>query len=304
MHIYLPIAEVSVPAESLLFLGVAVGFLSGVFGVGGGFLATPFLLFMGIPPAVAVGTQANQLIATSMTGVLGHWRRGHVDRDIGMMMLAGGTVGTILGILLFRLLDYFGQIDVFIALAYVLLLGSIGSMMLIESVFSLLNRPRAKEAGWSFSQSLFCQNLPYQRHFPKSQITISIMLPIGVGMIGGLLVSVLGIGGGFILVPAMIYILGMPSVLVPGTSLFQILFISAFACFLHALANQTVDLILALIMIAGGVVGAQIGVYVAKYIRGAPARIGLALIIIGVCLSMLGSLILEPSDLYVMDIRS
>jgi hypothetical protein len=153
MQIYLPIAEVSVAAESLLFLGVAVGFLSGVFGVGGGFLATPFLLFMGIPPAVAVGTQANQLIATSMTGVLGHWRRGHVDREMGMMLLAGGAGGTILGILLFRLLDYLGQIDVFIALAYVLLLGSIGAMMLMESVFSLLKRPQAKEAGWCFAKS-------------------------------------------------------------------------------------------------------------------------------------------------------
>jgi len=304
MQIYLPIAEVSVNAESLLLLGVAVGFLSGVFGVGGGFLATPFLLFMGIPPAVAVGTQANQLIATSMTGVLGHWRRGHVDPHIGGMMLAGGAAGTVLGILIFRLLDHIGQIDLFIAVCYVLLLGRIGGMMLVESIFSILRRQRAKEAGWNFTQTPFCQTLPYQRHFAKSNITISLLVPMAIGFIGGLMVSILGIGGGFIIVPAMIYLLGMPGLLVAGTSLFQILFLSALACFLHAFVNQTVDLILALILITGGVVGTQIGVYAARFVRGAPARVVLALIILGVCFSMLSTLAVEPLDLYQMDIRS
>jgi len=304
MQIYLPIAEMSVPAESLALLGVAVGFLSGVFGVGGGFLATPFLLFMGIPPAVAVGTQANQLIATSVTGVLGHWRRGNVDMHMGTFMLAGGTVGSIFGILLFRVLQHFGHIDVFIAVAYVLLLGSIGSMMLFESITAVMNRTKVTEDIQSLSQREFFRNLPYKTRFIKSRLYISALLPIAVGFVGGILISVLGVGGGFVMVPAMIYILGMPGLLVPGTSLFQIIFISAFSCILHAVANGTVDVILALIMIAGGVVGAQVGVRVARRLKGAAARVALALIILGVCFRMMGELFIQPSDLFMLDVRS
>lgn len=304
MQIYLPIAEMSVPAESLAILGVAVGFLSGLFGVGGGFLATPFLLFMGIPPAVAVGTQANQLIATSVTGVLGHWRRGNVDIHIGTYILGGGFVGSIIGIFIFRMLEHFGHIDLFISVAYVLLLGSIGMMMLIESVSAFLNRAKVTEDILSVAQKPFFRDLPYKTRFIKSRLYISAILPIAVGVVGGLMVSILGVGGGFIMVPAMIYILGMPSLLVTGTSLFQIVFISAFSCILHAVIGGTVDIILALVMTVGGVIGAQVGVRAARKVKGAPARIALALIILGVCLRMMGQLFLEPSDVYTMDIRS
>jgi uncharacterized membrane protein YfcA len=303
MQIYLPIAEMSVPAESLVFLGVAVGFLSGVFGVGGGFLATPFLLFMGIPPAVAVGTQSNQLIATSVTGVLGHLRRGNVDMHIGSYMLGGGMLGSILGIFLFSLLQHFGHIDVFIAFSYIILLGSIGAMMLTESVMTVFRKVQITEDVHSISQREFFRNLPYKTRFVKSRLYISAIMPIAVGFMGGVMISTLGIGGGFILVPAMIYILGMPSLLVPGTSLFQIIFISAFACIMHAVANHTVDVILSLVMISGGVVGAQIGVRAARNIKGPWARVLLALIILAVSVRMVGELFLEPDDLYSMDVR-
>ena len=303
MQIYLPIAEMSVPAESLLFLGVAVGFLSGVFGVGGGFLATPFLLFMGIPPAIAVGTQANQLIATSVTGVLGHWRRGNVDFHLGSIMMIGGMFGAVIGIFLFRMLQHFGQIDIFIGVSYVLLLGTIGLMMLFESVSSVMNRSKVTEDVQSLAQREFFRNLPYKMRFAKSRLYMSALLPMAVGFLGGLMISILGIGGGFVMVPAMIYVLGMPSLLVPGTSLYQIIFISAFSCILHAVANGTVDVILALVMIVGGVVGAQVGVRISKRIKGAPARVALALIIVGVCIRMMMQLFMQPADLFVLDMR-
>jgi uncharacterized protein len=295
MQIYLPIAEMSVPAESLLVLGVAVGFLSGIFGVGGGFLATPFLLFM--------GTQANQLIATSVTGVLGHWRRGNVDWQIGGLMTCGGMAGAIIGIFIFRLLQHVGQIDIFIAFSYVLLLGTIGTMMLFESIAAFLNRAKVTPDVQSVAQRAFFRDLPYKMRFLKSRLYMSALIPAGVGVLGGLMISILGIGGGFIMVPAMIYILGMPSLLVPGTSLFQIIFISIFSCILHAVASHTVDVILALTLISGGVVGAQMGVRLSRHIKGATARIILALIILGVCLRMVGVLFLQPDDLFVLDVR-
>lgn len=303
MQVYLPIAEMSVPAESLALLGIAVGFLSGVFGVGGGFLATPFLLFMGIPPAIAVGTQANQLIATSVTGVLGHWRKGNVDAHLGLVMTAGGMGGTVVGIFLFRLLQHLGHIDLFIAACYVLLLGSIGLMMLFESIAAMMNRSKVTDIQ-SLAQREFFRNLPYKTRFNKSRLYISALLPMGIGFFGGILVSVLGIGGGFIIVPAMIYILGMPTLLVAGTSLFQIIFISAFACVLHAVTNNTVDIMLALIMMAGGVIGAQVGVRFAKHLKGASARIALAVIILGVCVRMLFQLFAQPVDIYNLDTLS
>jgi len=303
MQIYLPIAEISVPAETLAVLGVAVGFLSGVFGVGGGFLATPFLLFMGIPPAVAVGTQANQLIATSVTGVLGHWRKGNVDMHMGSMMLAGGVVGVILGIFIFNILQHFGHINLVISLSYVILLGSIGTMMLIESISAMLKKVKITEDIKSFAEHERFRNLPYKVRFIKSRLYISAIFPVAVGFVGGLIISIMGIGGGFIIVPAMIYILGMPGLLVAGTSLFQIIFLSAFACLLHAVLNHTVDIILSLIMMVGGVVGAQVGVRMARRFKGAPARIVLSLIILGVTVQMMGKLFLEPSDLFSLDIR-
>lgn len=303
MQVYLPIAEISVPAETLLMLGVTVGFLSGVFGVGGGFLATPFLIFMGIPPAIAVGTQANSLIASSVTGVLGHFRRGNVDVRMGAVMLGGGFIGAIAGIVIFRMLQHIGQIDLVINILYIVLLGIIGLMMLFESIGALLKRNQATEDIQSVSQKPFFKNLPYKMRFTKSRLYISALLPAGVGLLGGLLISIMGIGGGFIMVPAMIYILGMPSLLVPGTSLFQIIFIAAFSCLLHAVANNTVDIVLALVLMVGSVVGAQAGVRVARHIRGAPARIILALMIVFVSFRLAAELFLPPLDLFTTEVR-
>lgn len=304
MQVYLPIAEMTVQAEMIFFLGVSVGFLSGVFGVGGGFMTTPFLIFFGLPPAVAVGTQACQLVATSVTGVLGHWRRGHVDFRIGSVMLGGGILGSLLGAGVFRVLQHLGQIDLAIAILYVLFLGSIGGMMLVESLSTLMKRKDASAdslTGWR--QSRFIRGLPWKMRFPKSKLYISVTVPVGIGFVGGLLVSIMGIGGGFLLVPAMIYILGMPSLLVAGTSLFQIIFTTAFSTVIHATANHTVDLVLAGILIAGSVVGAQVGVRAARRIRGASARIMLALLVLVVSIELAGELLIKPVELYTAAVR-
>lgn len=303
MQVYLPIAEMTVPAESILLLGTLVGILSGMFGVGGGFMTTPFLIFMGLPPAVAVGTQANQLVAASVSGVLGHLRRGNVDMKMGGVMLAGGMAGSFVGILVFKMLQHFGQIDLVISILYVVLLGGIGLMMLVESINALLRKSTGTEREEGFRQHPWMQKLPYKMRFPRSRLYISALLPVGIGFIGGLLVSIMGIGGGFLLVPAMIYILGMPTLLVAGTSLFQIIFTTAFSTILHAVANHTVDLVLALLLIVGGVVGAQIGVRVARRVRGAPARFILALLVLVVSIELASELLIEPEELYSTTVR-
>lgn len=303
MQVYLPIAEMSVSGEAILLLGTVVGFLGGLFGVGGGFLTTPFLIFMGIPPAIAVGTQSAQLVASSVTGVLGHFRRSNVDVRMALIMLGGGALGSLIGIVIFKLLDYIGQIDLFIALSYVFLLGMIGLMMLYESVRSVFfKKYQGGDAALS-GQRAFFRDLPYKMRFPRSRLYISALVPAGVGLVGGILTSTLGIGGGFILVPAMIYIIGMPSLLVPGTSLLQIIFVASLACLMHAVANQTVDIVLALVLMTGGVVGAQVGVRATKYIKGAPARILLALLIVGVSFRLAADLFLPPLDQFTTVVR-
>lgn len=303
MHIYLPIAEMTVPAEAVLLLGVFVGFLSGVFGIGGGFMTTPFLIFFGLPPAIAVGTQACQLVATSVTGVLGHWRRGHVDFRVGGVMLCGGIGGSLLGTIIFRILQSLGQIDLAIAVLYILFLGSIGAMMLVESLSTLMKKGATDEALVGWKQNAFIRRLPWKVRFPKSKLYISALVPAGIGFIGGVLVSIMGIGGGFLLVPAMIYILGMPSLLVAGTSLFQIMVTTAIATVLHATANHTVDLVLAALLIAGSVVGAHMGVRASRYIKGAVARVILALLVLAVSIELAGSLLLRPHELYAAVLR-
>lgn len=303
MQIYLPIAEMAVSGESILLLGAVVGFLGGVFGVGGGFLTTPFLIFMGIPPTIAVGTQSAQLAASSITGVLGHFRRGNVDVRMAMIMLSGGVIGSVIGIGLFKLLNYFGQVDLFIALSYVFLLGLIGLMMLGESIKAVFFKKYQSGDSAELNQSPFFKKLPYKIRFTKSRLYISALVPAGVGFIGGILTSTLGIGGGFMLVPAMIYIIGMPSLLVPGTSLLQIIFIASLACLMHAVANQTVDIVLALMLMTGGVIGAQLGVRATKYIKGAPARIILALLIVGVSFRLAADLFLPPIDAFTTVVR-
>jgi len=303
MQIYLPIAEMAVSGESILLLGAVVGFLGGVFGVGGGFLTTPFLIFLGIPPAIAVGTQSAQLAASSVTGVLGHFRRSNVDVRMALMMLAGGVVGSVIGIAVFKLLSYFGQVDLFIALSYVFLLGLIGLMMLFESIKAVFFKKHQTGDIEALTQKPFFKNLPYKVRFTKSRLYISALIPAGVGFVGGILTSTLGIGGGFILVPAMIYIIGMPSLLVAGTSLLQIIFVASLACLMHAVANQTVDIVLALMLMTGGVVGAQFGVRATKYIKGAPARIILALLIVGVSFRLAADLFLPPLEIFTTVVR-
>jgi uncharacterized membrane protein YfcA len=301
MQIYLPIAEMVMSVETLLVLGTVVGFLSGIFGVGGGFLMTPFLIFMGLPPAIAVGTQANQLVASSLSGVLGHWRRGNVDFKLGCVMVLGSLAGTFIGVLIFKFLQYIGQIDLAIPILYVIFLGAMGTSMFIESFMTLIRSKGRNNEIMDKPAILnhpFIEKLPYKMRFPQSRLHVSALLPAFIGFVGGLLVSIMGIGGGFLLVPAMIYLLGMPTLLVAGTSLFQILITSIVATILHATTNHTVDLALAFILIVSGVIGVQIGVRFAKKITGAWARVALATLLLLVCIQLAGQLFIQPSELY------
>lgn len=298
MYIYLPVAEISIPAESVLLLGTIVGFLSGVFGVGGGFLTTPFLIFMGIPPAVAVGTQTNQLVASSVAGSIGHWRRGNVDFKIGLVMMGGGIAGSIVGIGIFSLLQWLGQVDLAISLLYILLLGGIGMMMLTETIWSVTHKKSVRQQFNTQKVSRFVASLPYKMRFPRSKLYISALVPGGIGFIGGILAAVMGIGGGFLIVPAMIYILGMSTIVAAGTSLFQIIFTTAMASLLHATINGTVDLLLALLLIIGGVIGTQFGVSVGRSIKPSHARMTLAILVLLVSLQLGWNLFSQPSELY------
>lgn len=313
MQIYLPIAEMAVQAETIALLGGIVGVISGVFGVGGGFLTTPFLIFLGIPPAIAVGTQASQLVASSTTAVVGHWKKRNIDFKMAWYLLIGGFIGTVMGIFIFRLLQYIGQVDLVVSVLYVVFLCSIGGMMLSESVTTLYHSTIKKRLNGEIIQTSqpekpshldrIRQNLPYKIQFPDSKLYISLFFPITIGVVGGLMVSVMGIGAGFLLVPAMIYMLRMPPLLVAGTSLLQILATSAIACILHAVMNQTVDLILASILIGGSVIGAQIGVRLSPYVNGLTARFILASIITIVGLRLVSDLLIPPENLYSLVVR-
>ncbi|MFN0113832.1 MAG: sulfite exporter TauE/SafE family protein [Paracoccaceae bacterium] len=297
MQVYLPIAEVSVNALLLLGMGTLVGMLSGLFGVGGGFIITPLLFFIGIPPAVAVATGANQVVASSISAVLTHLKRKTVDLRMGMVLLAGGLAGSSLGIWVFHILSRRGQIDLAVQLAYVFLLGFIGLMMLQESLRALGRAKRAprsvmrRQHGWVHA-------LPLKLKFRTSGLYISVIPPILVGLSVGVMSAVMGVGGGFIMVPAMIYLLGMPTKVVVGTSLFQIIFVTAFTTFMHAVTNGTVDLMLALLLILGGVIGAQIGAQLAGQMKAEQLRILLALLVLTVCLKLALDLLIEPADLY------
>lgn len=300
MQIYLPIAEISISMEMVFLLGAFVGFVSGVFGVGGGFLTTPLLIFMGIPPAIAVGTQGCQLVASGVSGVMAYWRRNQVDFMVGTVMLIGGFVGSVIGVGFFQFIRYIGQIDFIIALLYIVLLGSIGLMMLFESMLSVIKKNTMRSEFNRLKSPSLISKLPYKIRFPRSKLYISIFVPAGIGVISGFLVSTMGVGGGFLLVPAMIYILGMPPILVAGTSLFQIIFTSAFSTIMHATVSQSVDIFLAIILILGGVMGAQAGVLASKHVTGARARLILAMLVLGVCTQMAIQLFLVPSELFVM----
>ncbi len=298
MDIYLPIAEISVNLFVLLGLGGVVGFLSGVFGVGGGFLMTPLLILLGISPAVAVGTQASQILASSFSGVLAHMRRGNVDVRMGLVLVIGGMLGSVIGIWLFGLLRRLGQIDLSISLAYVLFLGTVGVLMLVESVRAWFRMRTRRDTFTKRHRHLWLHGLPLKLRFHKSRLYISSLMPFGLGVFAGILVAIMGVGGGFLMVPAMIYLLGMPTQMVVGTSLFQISFVTAVTTFLHAANTQTVDVVLALALIVGGVIGAQFGSSAGARLRAEQLRLLLALIVLAVCVKLGYDLIAPPADLY------
>ncbi len=298
MQIYLPIAELSVNVFLLLGLGGVIGFLSGMFGVGGGFLMTPALIFIGVPAPVAVGTEANQIVASSVSGVLAHWRRGNVDFKMGFVLMIGGFLGSGLGVALFALLREIGQIDLVIRLCYVVFLGIIGSLMLVEGVRALMRRRNPTAERRKLHQHTWIHGLPLKTRFRKSRLYISALLPIGVGFVVGVLAAIMGVGGGFIMVPAMIYLLGMPTAVVVGTSLFQIIFVTANVTVLQATANQTVDVVLALLLLTGAVIGAQVGVRVGTRLHGEQLRVLLAVMVLMVCAKLVYDLTIPPSDFY------
>lgn len=296
MQIYLPIAEISVNIFLILGIGGGVGFLSGLFGVGGGFLMTPLLFFAGIPSPVAVATGANQIVASSISGVLAHWRRGNVDVKMGIVLLIGGVVGSSVGVWLFTLLKNSGHIDLVIKLSYVVFLSIIGALMLVESLNAM--RKRKKSIASKAHHHNWLHGLPFKMRFRKSRLYISVLLPIGLGFFIGILVAIMGVGGGFIMVPAMIYILGMPTSIIVGTSLMQIIFVTANVTLLQAINNQTVDVLLALILMIGGVIGAQFGAKFGSRMQGEHLRGLLALIVLIVCIKLGYDLVSLPADLY------
>jgi uncharacterized membrane protein YfcA len=278
MLIHLPIAEITVDPLILIAIGGAVGFLSGLFGVGGGFLLTPLLIFYGVPAAVAVSTQANQVLATSIAGASSHWRQGAVDVRLGSLMLSGGLAGSAVGVAIFSLLRSLGVVEDAISLLYVIFLGVIGGLMAWESLNAL--KQGGGDPGRRTRLRNWMRSLPYKRRFPRSGLYISIIPPAAIGFIVGILASVLGIGGGFILAPAMVYLLGVPTRVMIGTSLFQIIFLTAFVTLLQATFNGTVDLVLAGILMIGGVVGARLGALAARKLKTAQLRLLLALIVL------------------------
>ena len=301
MYLYLPIAEVSVNLFVIFGMGGVVGILSGMFGVGGGFLMTPLLIFYGIPPIVAVATEANQIVASSISGAFAHWRRKAVDFKMGTILLLGGIIGSFIGIELFVYLKNLGQIDLIISLSYVILLGSIGTLIFIEGMRSMIAHrnetlvqvKKRKDRTWVHS-------LPMRIRFKKSGLYISIIPPIVIGVAVGIMASIMGVGGGFIMVPAMIYLLRMPTNVVIGTSLYQIIFVTSLVTILHAYENQTVDVILAMILMSGGVVGAQIGAALGHKLKAEQLRFLLGILILAVCAKMLIELAVEPEDIYMI----
>ncbi|WP_128254605.1 sulfite exporter TauE/SafE family protein [Falsirhodobacter deserti] len=298
MQIYLPIAEVSINAFLLLGLGGIVGFMSGMFGVGGGFLITPLLFFIGIPPAVAVATGANQVVASSVSGVLAQWKRKAVDVRMGLVMQAGGLVGSAFGIAVFARLAALGQVDLFVQLCYVLFLGVIGALMLHESVRSLRRARKATTLVRRTHSHTWVHRLPFKMKFRASGLYISVLPPLAIGAGVGFLSAIMGVGGGFIMVPAMIYLLGMPTKVVVGTSLFQIILVSAFTTLMHAITSGTVDIMLALLLIIGSVVGAQVGARVGVKLQAEQLRILLALMVLAVSLKVGADLVLPPGETY------
>ncbi len=304
MNLYLPIAEMSVSVLTILGMGASVGFLSGLFGVGGGFLLTPLLIFAGLPTAVAVGTAPAQVVASSVSGALTQWRRGNVDIKLGMVLVLGGVIGSFVGVHLVNLLRRSGQFDVFVSLTYVTLLGVVGVLMLIESLRTL----KKTKAGGSSSlrrsgQHNWSHGLPLKMRFQRSKLYISALPPLMLGAFVGLLAAIMGVGGGFLIVPAMIYLLHVPTSVVVGTSQFQIIFVTAVTTVLNATTSQSVDIVLAVLLMIGGVIGAELGSSAGEKLRGEQLRFLLALLVLAVCARVGWDLVSTPPDLFSISVR-
>ncbi len=299
MTIYLPIAELSVNVFIILGMGAAVGFLSGMFGVGGGFLITPLLIFYNIPPVVAVATGANQVVASSVSGAISHFRRGTLDMKLGTVLLVGGLVGATIGVYIFSWLRRLGQLDLIISLLYVVFLGTVGGLMLVESLRALRRAARNEAAPLKRpGQHNWVHRLPFKMRFKKSKIYLSVIPILALGFGIGILTSVMGVGGGFIMVPAMIYLLRIPTNVVVGTSLFQIIFTTAYTTIVQAATNYSVDIVLAFILMVAGVIGAQYGVRVGQKLRGEQLRALLGLLVLAVGVRLAIELVVTPDDIY------
>jgi len=297
--IYLPIAEMSVNIAVILAMGAAVGFLSGMFGVGGGFLITPLLIFYNIPPAIAVATGANQVVASSTSGALAHFKKGTIDFKLGTVLLIGGVFGSTFGVWVFSLLRSLGQLDLFVSLVYVALLGTVGGMMLVESVRAMRRAaggqvPSLRRPG----QHNWVHRLPLKMRFRTSKLFVSVIPVLGLGAIIGFLASIMGVGGGFIMVPALIYLLKVPTNVVVGTSLYQIVFTAAYTTVVHSATNQTVDIVLAFLLMVGGVAGAQYGAKAGQRLRGEQLRALLALLVLAVATRLAIDLFVPPASIY------
>ncbi len=312
MQIYLPIAEIPINLILILALGLATGFLAGMFGIGGGFLTTPFLIFFGVSPSVSVATSANQIVAASVSGLFAQLKKGAVDIKMGIYLLIGGILGSTLGVSIFKILQKTGQIDIVIGITYVLFLGSISVLMLYGTFkqaltkkyvisFSDIEDESKKKKNCLDKFLLKIDKLPFKIYFPKSGIEISAIVPIFLSIGIGILVALMGIGGGFLMIPAMIYILRMPSNVVVGTSLFQIIFIASNTTFLQAYHNMTVDIVLAFLLIIGSAIGAQIGTRVSYKINAEKMRSILALLIFAVSVKMFLGLFTKPESLFVIE---
>jgi len=296
LQIYLPIAEMSVDALMLVGIGFVVGWLSGLFGVGGGFLLTPVLMLIGIPSTVAVASGANQTLGASVSGLIAQARRQNVDWQMGGVLVAGGLVGSVVGVQIFAMLRRAGQVDAAVAIFYVVVLGAVGTLMMMESIRAIFRRSRKQQA--RRHNHSWAHGLPLKMRFRKSRLYISIIPPLAVGFVIGILSAIMGVGGGFMLVPAMIYILGMPTAVVIGTSLFQVVCVTASVTFLQAIQVGGVDIVLTLLLLLGGVAGAQFGAAMGGKLRGEETRALLGLLVLGVAGSLFWDLLRVPQTLF------
>ena len=287
----------------IVLIGMLIGGLSGLFGVGGGFLMTPLLIFLGIPPAVAVGTEAPHVLASSVSGVIAHWRRKNVDFKMGFFLMIGGVVGSTVGVNLFKILRIFGQIDIVIQMLFLIFLGFIGFSMAFESAKTTITKYRTTSSiRTKLHQHSWIHGLPFKLRFHRSKLYISTIPPIVIGFFVGVLSAMMGVGGGFIMIPAMVYILGMSTNVVVGTSLFQIIFVTANSTFFQSYLNQTVDIVLASLMIVGGVIGAQIGARLGTKLKAEYLRGILAILVLAVCAKIFTDLTLTPANLFSLDL--